>query len=547
MTFSRYFGAGRAALIGVFLHATAALLAQGQPVVDKKNQFPPYVLPDPTPYSATIRSENIKKWVDTLASTTMFGRETGETGQRLAAAFIAAQFKEMGLPPIGDRRTYEQHYKLEKTSWKDLAVKVGNTEYKNREDFYVFHTFCADTPMIQFREVVFVGYGIQEGAYDHYKGADVKGKAVLFYSGEPINAEGKTLLGKDGNRTSWSLDWKRKVELAKANGASLAIIVDTRFKENLRINSRLISTRGWAAAESGTVKKSDEMIQHLFITPELAEALLGKKSEKVEAALASLNEKGAFKPVKVKTELEMRLDKERTTLEGSNVLAFIEGSDPILKDEYIFVTAHYDHLGGVDETIYFGADDNASGTSGVMEIARAFVQAKKNGAGSKRSVVCMLVSGEEKGLLGSGFYTDFPIFPLKKTVANVNIDMIGRVDKLHADNPEYIYSIGSDRLSSELKGIVERNNEQYTQLALDYKYDAPDDPNHYYERSDHYNFAQNGIPVVFFFNGTHDDYHRPTDTADKINFEMLEKRAKLAFYTAWDLANRPYRLNLDRK
>ncbi|MEY3249180.1 MAG: hypothetical protein RL742_1223, partial [Bacteroidota bacterium] len=128
-----------------------------------------------------------------------------------------------------------------------------------------------------------------------------------------------------------------------------------------------------------------------------------------------------------------------------------------------------------------------------------------------------------------------------------NIDMIGRVDKLHADNPEYIYSIGSDRLSSELKEIVERNNTNYTQLALDYKYDAPDDPNHYYERSDHYNFAQNGVPVVFFFNGTHDDYHRPTDTADKINFEMLEKRAKLAFYTAWDLANRPYRLNLDRK
>ncbi len=543
----RFSGAKRAALIGMLLHAAFALSAQEKPVVDSKTQPPPYALPDPMPYGAMIRSENIKVLVDTLASATMFGRETGETGQQLAAAFIAAQFKEMGLPAIGDRRSYEQKYKLEKTNWQDLAVKVGDTEYKNREDFYVFHALSGDTPMIQFREVVFVGYGIQEGDYNHYKDADVKGKAVLFYDGEPINAQGKALLGKDGNRTEWSLNWKRKLELAKANGAALAIIVDSRFKDNLRVNSRSISTRGWAVAESGTSKKSDSVIQHLFITPELAEVILGKKSEKVEMALASLNEKGAFKPVKIKTELEIRLDKELITLEGSNVIAFIEGSDPILKDEYVFVTAHYDHLGGVDQTIYFGADDNASGTSGVMEIARAFVQAKKNGAGPKRSVVCMLVSGEEKGLLGSKFYTDFPIFPLKNTVANVNIDMIGRVDKLHADNPEYIYVIGADRISSELKEVVERNNAQHTKLALDYKYDAPDDPNHYYERSDHYNFAQNGIPVVFFFNGTHDDYHRPTDTADKINFDMLEKRAKLAFYTTWDLANRPYRLFVDKK
>jgi len=543
----RFSGAKRAALIGMLLHAAFALSAQEKPVVDSKTQLPPYALPDPMPYGAMIRSENIKVLVDTLASATMFGRETGETGQQLAAAFIAAQFKEMGLPAIGDRRSYEQKYKLEKTNWQDLAVKVGDTEYKNREDFYVFHALSGDTPMIQFREVVFVGYGIQEGDYNHYKDADVKGKAVLFYDGEPINAQGKALLGKDGNRTEWSLNWKRKLELAKANGAALAIIVDSRFKDNLRVNSRSISTRGWAVAESGTSKKSDSVIQHLFITPELAEVILGKKSEKVEMALASLNEKGAFKPVKIKTELEIRLDKELVTLEGSNVIAFIEGSDPILKDEYVFVTAHYDHLGGVDQTIYFGADDNASGTSGVMEIARAFVQAKKNGAGPKRSVVCMLVSGEEKGLLGSKFYTDFPIFPLKNTVANVNIDMIGRVDKLHTDNPEYIYVIGADRISSELKEVVERNNAQHTKLALDYKYDAPDDPNHYYERSDHYNFAQNGIPVVFFFNGTHDDYHRPTDTADKINFDMLEKRAKLAFYTTWDLANRPYRLFVDKK
>ncbi|MGI9159662.1 MAG: hypothetical protein ACR2K1_07910, partial [Saprospiraceae bacterium] len=208
----RFLGAGRAALIGIFLHAAIGLLAQGKPVVDNKSQLPPYTLPDPAPYSEMIRSENIKVLVDTLASATMFGRETGETGQQLAAAFIAAQFKALGLPPIGDRRTYEQKYKLEKTSWQDLAVKIGDTEYKNREDFYVFHAFSADTPMVQLREIVFVGYGIQEGGYNHYKDADVKGKAVLFYDGEPINAQGKALLGKDGNRTEWSLNWNSKLE-----------------------------------------------------------------------------------------------------------------------------------------------------------------------------------------------------------------------------------------------------------------------------------------------------------------------------------------------
>lgn len=543
-----FIGAGRVLLLFLLpIVLSTPCEVQAQQKISVYDQPPPYVLPDPLPYSAGIKAENIKKLVDTLASATMGGRETGEDGQRLAAELIAGRFKAMGLPPIGDRRSFEQKFRLEKTSWLDLAFKVGVTEYTNREDFYLFHAYNADNPLIQLKEIIFVGYGIQDGDYNNYKDVDVKGKAVLFYDGEPINSEGKALLGKNGNRTDWSLNWRRKLEVAKEKGASLAIIVDSRFKENLKMNSSQISTRGWSAAESSAGKKAEKSIHQIFVTPELAGAILGKKSEKVQAAVASLNSKGTFKPVKVKTDIEIRLDKELSYLDGSNVIAFIEGEDPILKEEYVFVTAHYDHLGRVDDVIYFGADDNASGTSGVIEIARAFAEAKKNGAGPKRSVVCMLVSGEEKGLLGSKFYTDFPFFPLKNTIANVNIDMIGRVDKLHTDNPEYIYVIGANRLSSELQEIVERNNKIYSKLTLDYKYDAPDDPNHYYERSDHYNFAQKDIPVVFFFNGTHDDYHRPTDTADKINFDMLEKRTKLAFYTAWDLANRPYRLYLDKK
>jgi Zn-dependent M28 family amino/carboxypeptidase len=220
------------------------------------------------------------------------------------------------------------------------------------------------------------------------------------------------------------------------------------------------------------------------------------------------------------------------------VLAVIEGSDEKLKKEYVFVTAHYDHLGANGEKIFHGADDNASGTSSVIEIARAFAEAKKQGVGPKRTVVCMLVSGEEKGLLGSEYYTKYPLFPMDKTVVDVNIDMVGRNDKEHPDG-NYVYVIGADRLSTELHEINERANAIHTNLTLDYKYNDPNDPNHYYERSDHYNFAEKGIPAIFFFNGTHVDYHQATDTREKIDFNALAKRAQLAFYTAWDIANRP--------
>ncbi len=229
-----------------------------------------------------------------------------------------------------------------------------------------------------------------------------------------------------------------------------------------------------------------------------------------------------------------------------NVIGFIEGSDDVLKKEFVFVTAHYDHLGMSDSTrIFQGADDNASGTAAVIEIARAFAEAKKKGMGPKRSVVCMLVCGEEKGLLGSKFYVEFPMFPLDRTVVDINIDMVGRVDDRHANNPDYIYVIGSNRLSQSLHEINEYANTHYTKMELDYRYNAKDDPNHFYERSDHYNFAERGIPAIFYFNGTHPDYHKTTDTPDKINHAAAAKRAQLAFYTAWDIANRPVKLPLD--
>ncbi|WP_378175675.1 M28 family metallopeptidase [Aquimarina sp. SS2-1] len=231
---------------------------------------------------------------------------------------------------------------------------------------------------------------------------------------------------------------------------------------------------------------------------------------------------------------------------SENVLAYIKGSEK--PDEVVVLSAHYDHV-GVDSkgNIYNGADDDGSGTVSLLEIAEAFAMAAKNGQGPKRSVLFLHVTGEEKGLYGSKYYTENPVFSLENTITNLNIDMIGRIDQDHQteDKNNYVYLIGSDRLSTELHNLSEEVNEKYTQLHLDYTYNAKDDPNRFYYRSDHYNFAKNNIPIIFYFNGVHEDYHEPTDTPDKIEYDLMTKRAKLIFYTAWEVANREKRLVVD--
>lgn len=519
------------------------------PSANPKPEPMKYELPDAVRFGEMIKAEDLKKLLYVLASDSMQGRETGEPGQRKAADFIAAQFKAIGLPAKADRNTYFQDIHMQNDSWKDIGFKAGAQEFKNRTDFYVFPANINDAPMTKLDEVVFVGYGIEDSTYSDYGKADVKGKAIIFYDDEPLDSKNHSLLTGNEFRSNWSIDWRMKLRLAKTKGATMAFIIDRRFEDNLKLNKKALSPYGWTPVSTPREKQSaDGFINAVFVSQATATALFGTKGVKVDEAMADISAGKGFKPIKLKSKIELRLDKETKRLEGSNVIGIIPGSDSLLKKEYVLVTAHYDHLGMPDSSvIYNGADDNASGTSAVIAIARAFATAKKQGVGPKRTVVCMLVSGEEKGLLGSQFYTDFPIFPLSKTIVNINIDMIGRVDDRHANNPDYIYVIGSDRMSNELHYINERANSTYTKLELDYKYNAKDDPNHFYERSDHYNFAKKGVPAIFYFNGTHADYHKPTDTADKINFEAMTKRAKLAFYTAWDAANRPDKLPIDVK
>lgn len=224
---------------------------------------------------------------------------------------------------------------------------------------------------------------------------------------------------------------------------------------------------------------------------------------------------------------------------SENVLGFIEGFDK--KDEVLVISAHYDHLGKNGKDIYYGADDDASGTAAIMAIARAFAKAKKAGHGPSRSILFLNCSGEEKGLLGSEFYSENPVYPLKNTIADLNVDMIGRIDSTHMGDSNYVYLIGSDRLSYDLHFISEKSNAMYTNLNLDYTFNDEKDPNRFYYRSDHYNFAKHNIPVIFYFSGVHADYHKPTDTADKILYDKVEKIAQLVFFTAWELANREER------
>lgn len=230
--------------------------------------------------------------------------------------------------------------------------------------------------------------------------------------------------------------------------------------------------------------------------------------------------------------------------DSENIWAYIEGSEK--PDEVLVISAHYDHVGVKNGDVYNGADDDGSGTVAVMEMAKAFAKAKKDGHGPKRSILFLHVTGEEHGLHGSRYYSENPLFPIANTIADINIDMIGRRDVEHEKTNNYVYVIGADRLSTDLHNIVVAQNEKYTKIDLDFKFNDPKDPNHFYERSDHYNFAKFGIPSVFFFNGVHEDYHRKGDEPQKIEYDALTKRTKLAFSIAWELANRADRPVVDK-
>jgi Zn-dependent M28 family amino/carboxypeptidase len=267
-----------------------------------------------------------------------------------------------------------------------------------------------------------------------------------------------------------------------------------------------------------------------------------------EKFVKAASEEAAKKPLlKIKpSRIVYNILMETKPVKSENMLGYLEGTDK--KDELIVISAHYDHIGlheGEDK-VNNGADDDGSGTVTVLQLAKAFAQAKKEGHGPRRSILFMTVTGEEEGLLGSEYYVTHPVFPLANTVADLNIDMVGRRDPEHNGKPDYVYIIGADKLSSELNEINERNNKEYTKLDFDYLYNDVNHPTNLYKRSDHWNFAKNNVPIIFYFDGIHEDYHKPSDEISKIDFDLLAKRGKIVFYTAWELANRDNRITVDK-
>ena len=497
---------------------------------------------NPVPFAETITQSDMRTILTVLSADDMEGRETGTPGNTKAAEYIASQLAEKGIPKVDKLNGYFQNIAFTAELWDNIDLKVNGKPFRHLWDFYAFANLNTNRPAQEMNEVLFLGYGIDDANYSDYKGKNVKGKTILIYDGEPTK-NGLSYITKSKQVSDWTTDRKKKLATAYKNGVTTVLIVDGNLKQNLgELRGQLLDGR----MKMGAGEKTNELYANsIYISSEVAKAIIGKKSKKFVKARKKIEKKGKARSLTLPTSIALTQAKKVNQLLGNNIIGFIEGTDPELKKEIVVVSAHYDHIGKRGNAIYNGADDNGSGSTTVLEIAEAFAKAKAAGVGPRRSVMTIWVTGEEKGLLGSEYYSEFPVFPLENTVVDVNVDMIGRVHKKYTDNPNYIYVIGADRLSTELHKINEAANKKYSNLILDYTYNEESDPNRFYYRSDHYNFAKKGIPAIFYFNGTHADYHRISDTIEKINFEKMEKIGRLIFYTTWELANRNKRIEVD--
>lgn len=521
----------------------------------------------PAPNEATIKASAIQSitaadlssYLHIVASDSMEGRATGERGQKKTAAYLAVKFKEFGLLPAvttTSGKSYFQEFTLIEKKWGDVYIKVDKSNKVFLKDFYAYGDVCL--PEETSMKIVCAGYGIESPLYNDYSNLNIESKGVIIFTGEPFK-DSISLVSGTKQQSSWANDWRAKAELAYKKGAkAVYIIVGTTDKD---FESRLSSLKDHLNAP--TMAFSHKKKASAFFVPIslAAEMLKSTSSDLIDykktlsnkiinsVDIPTNNSAGKITGLNVypfkSAKVIAKAGVTERIVHTENVLGIIEGSK--YPEEIVVLTAHYDHLGIENGKIYYGADDDGSGTVALLEIAQAFSQAKKDGVRPARTILFMPVTGEERGLMGSEYYTDKPVFPLKNTVVDLNIDMIGRVDAAHINNEEYVYIIGSNRLSSELHTINENANKASANIALDYSFNSFDDPNRFYYRSDHYNFAKNNIPVIFYFSGVHEDYHKPTDTVDKIRFNKMMKITQLVFTTTWELANMEHRLVVDVK
>lgn len=476
-------------------------------------------------YASFISETSLRSVLNVLAHDSLEGRETGMEGQRKAAAYIMAQFRSYGIQPVPDAEArgmlpngYQQRFPLVVNRLGGLGINVDGTSFGFLTDYFYFQEHLQEALDVQ----------------------EVMVLAPVSLGGARLGGSSKVVMlldTQDPSTDIMELVGQASAALAKT-GTRVLMVVQDKAQEMMHHYDAFLG-RARMQLDKGQQENRTQGLQVVVITPQMAQAIL----DHGHLTLTKAYKTAVKKRVIVKVAVQFTYTPQHGQLSAENVLGYIEGSDK--KGEVVAVTAHYDHVGVIDGEVYNGADDDGSGTAAVLGMAQAFARAKAEGHGPRRSMLFMTVSGEEKGLLGSEWYTDHPVLPLDSTVADLNIDMIGRTDTVYGDSSHYVYVIGSKRISRQLGDLIEAENAKRTHLDLDYKFDAENDPNRFYYRSDHYNFAKHGVPIAFFFNGVHADYHGPHDEVGKIRFDLLHQRTLLVYYTAWMLANSDSRVAKD--
>ncbi len=507
-------------------------------------------------FRTQITPQFLQQHLEVIAHDSLEGRATGSDKIEVAANYIADFYSEIGFTPMGDDDTYFQSYRLNAEYTDSL---VYETFQINGADT-LKHSHSVESPKAtgdfirmfggsapQKGDVVFAGFGVNdsERGVQHLSGEDIQGNWVMVFEDIPYVVDGDTLINPGITSNS-----RVRTILVEMDAAGILLVSDhtqNEFQEVAEMSSELMSQPSNISLayleQNGQPGFPKGFLQ---ISPNMAATYLGLSStdELDETKERLVQEITEFTPHKTNYYLEYTPHDGPGYMDAENVIAYFEGADPDLKDEAVVLMAHYDHvgIGAPDDSgdgLYNGADDNGSGTTALMAIANALNEAKNQGYQTKRSVLFLHVSGEENGLLGSRYYSDHPVIPIEKTVTNFNADMIGRSDpeNIQKGDTDYVYLIGGEIISSELDSLVQSANSLSVNMRLDRKYNDLQDSNQFYRRSDHWNFGRFGVPFVFFFTGVHEDYHRPSDTIDKINFEKLSRVSQLIYTSTIKVAN----------
>lgn len=481
----------------------------------------------------------LKSNLEFLASDELEGREATSRGEKLASLFISEELEKYEVLPFGDNGTYFQNFNMILTGFNENSslsiINENKEEVKFQNGAHIVYNprnFPDSSYNAKIFEIVFAGYGIFSEAdhYNSYDDVDVKGKIVLVINGTP-KINGEEILSKDVVRKYQRSS--TKIELAKVNGAvGLLVLPNDETLKYWDYIQEWAKSRSYKLEEEFDPAKSTDHIPTIMLNDVSAEVLLRDEIIKYTSLIKDQdpNPKSFDLKSKIKFDYTVLIEKKS----ARNVIGIIEGNNENLKNEFLTIGAHYDHLGLREDSVYNGADDNGSGTVTILEVARKLAISKIN----QRPVVVIFHTAEEKGLKGAKYLTNYSDF-VDDAIVHINIDMVGRRSE------DSIYCIGASKISSELGEIIEEVNSETSMFTLDYKFDDPNDPQRLYNRSDHVHYANKGIPIAFFYDYMKKDYHKPTDTVEKINFDKMIRMTELIYNLILRISNLDHKLTVD--